>query len=331
MAEAMSSVSSLPGDAVLRLLPGERADVTHGEELALRRAHERGGRATHRARSCCRCRRTRPHAGRDGAPASSRRAPPLPRRRRLPAVARRATAVVSPSSLHHPRPAGWALRRPRSPAHAAVPDSDGVTHRTARTPGGVPLPGRSTASGPPGAGGRSPRLTWADVDQAADACAAGLTARGIRPGDRVGLFLGNRPELVIGYFGALRAGAVVVPINPALTAPEIRQLAEHVGSVLVVVDRGTAEVAAAATPDVPCVVVGAGPGDAGVRGAALGRCRDVGAGTARVARRWPCVIYTSGTVGRPQGSDADATVPWWRASSRWRTPRCPSSTRTTSC
>ena len=50
------------------------------------------------------------------------------------------------------------------------------------------------------------RLTWADVDRAATACAAGLQTRGLEPGERVGLFLGNRPEFVIGYFGALRAG-----------------------------------------------------------------------------------------------------------------------------
>ena len=48
---------------------------------------------------------------------------------------------------------------------------------------------------------------------------------------------------MIAYFGALRAGAVVVPVNPALTAPEVSQLAEHVGLSLVVVDRNTAEMA----------------------------------------------------------------------------------------
>ena len=92
------------------------------------------------------------------------------------------------------------------------------------------------------------RISWADVDRAADACAAGLRARGIAAGDRIGLFLGNRPEFVIGYFGALRAGAVVVPVNPALTAPEVSQIAEHVGLSLVVVDRNTAEVARAGGP-----------------------------------------------------------------------------------
>ena len=81
------------------------------------------------------------------------------------------------------------------------------------------------------------RISWAEVDRAADACAAGLVARGIAAGDRIGLFLGNRPEFVIAYFGAVRAGAVVVPVNPALTAPEVSQIAEHVGLSLVVVDQ----------------------------------------------------------------------------------------------
>ena len=105
------------------------------------------------------------------------------------------------------------------------------------------------------------RMTWADVDRAADACAAGLVARGLAPGDRIGLFLGNRPEFVIAYFGALRAGAVVVPVNPALTAPEVTQLAEHVGLSLVVVDRNTAETATRALAGVPQVVAAAGLGE----------------------------------------------------------------------
>jgi long-chain acyl-CoA synthetase len=145
------------------------------------------------------------------------------------------------------------------------------------------------------------RLTWADVDQAADACAAGLRARGIRPGDRVGLFLGNRPELVTAYFGILRAGAVVVPLNHGLTAPEISQLTEIAGLSLLVVDRGTADVAAVASPDVPCVVVGAGQGDAGYEALLA-----AGAGTAVPeppgGEALALLIFTSGTSGIPKGA-----------------------------
>ena len=66
--------------------------------------------------------------------------------------------------------------------------------------------------------------TWADVDRAADAVAAGLLTRGLHAGDRVALLLGNSIDFVVGYYGALRAGLTVVPLNPAYTSAEVAVL-----------------------------------------------------------------------------------------------------------
>lgn len=63
--------------------------------------------------------------------------------------------------------------------------------------------------------------TYAELDKLVDCAASGLSAAGIRKGDRVALMLGNCPEFVIAYHGILRAGAVVVPINPVYTSGEI--------------------------------------------------------------------------------------------------------------
>ena len=63
--------------------------------------------------------------------------------------------------------------------------------------------------------------TYAELDKLVDSAASGLSAAGITKGDRVALMLGNCPEFVIAYFGILRAGAVVVPINSAYTTGEI--------------------------------------------------------------------------------------------------------------
>src|ERR1700761_4280526 len=65
------------------------------------------------------------------------------------------------------------------------------------------------------------RLGYAQLDELSDRAAASLTAAGVAPGDRVGLQLPNIPQFVIAYYGILKAGGVVVPMNVLLKAPEV--------------------------------------------------------------------------------------------------------------
>ncbi|MBK9944038.1 MAG: long-chain fatty acid--CoA ligase [Kouleothrix sp.] len=68
-------------------------------------------------------------------------------------------------------------------------------------------------------------LSYAELDRLATRCAAGLRAAGVQPGERVALVLPNVPQAVICYYGALRAGAVVVLANPLFEAGSlIRQV-----------------------------------------------------------------------------------------------------------
>ena len=64
-------------------------------------------------------------------------------------------------------------------------------------------------------------LTYAALDEAAARVAALLRAKGVEPGDRVGVMLPNVPQFPVAYYGALRAGAVVVPMNPLLKEREV--------------------------------------------------------------------------------------------------------------
>src|SRR5262249_31915198 len=57
------------------------------------------------------------------------------------------------------------------------------------------------------------RWTYADLHRITHRLARGLAARGIGPGDRVGVLMGNRPEAVAGIFAAGLAGAVAVPLS----------------------------------------------------------------------------------------------------------------------
>jgi long-chain acyl-CoA synthetase len=65
------------------------------------------------------------------------------------------------------------------------------------------------------------RLTYSQLNAMANQIANGLTARGIQPGDKVALSCPNLPFFPIVYYGILKAGAVVVPLNVLLKSREI--------------------------------------------------------------------------------------------------------------
>jgi fatty-acyl-CoA synthase len=78
------------------------------------------------------------------------------------------------------------------------------------------------------------RLTYAQVDQRATAMAAALHGLGIGAGDRIALDLPNCPEFVIALFAAAKLGAVVVPLNPRFTVPELQYMLRHSEAAVVV-------------------------------------------------------------------------------------------------
>jgi acyl-CoA synthetase (AMP-forming)/AMP-acid ligase II len=62
------------------------------------------------------------------------------------------------------------------------------------------------------------QLTYRELDRASDRLAATLAATGIKPGDPVALQLPNIGQFLIAYFGILKSGGVVVPLNVLLKA-----------------------------------------------------------------------------------------------------------------
>jgi acyl-CoA synthetase (AMP-forming)/AMP-acid ligase II len=87
-------------------------------------------------------------------------------------------------------------------------------------------------------------LTFAELDDASDRFAGWLVSRGLQPGDRVAIDLENCPQFVIAYFGALKAGAINVCLNPMHKAVELEHEFEDSGArVLVTSDQGYAVVA----------------------------------------------------------------------------------------
>jgi long-chain acyl-CoA synthetase len=81
------------------------------------------------------------------------------------------------------------------------------------------------------------KTTYAQFSHLAHCFAIGLQRLGVQKGDRVAIVLPNIPQFPIAFFGALRAGAVVVPTNPLYTEREMRhQLADSGTKVIVMLD-----------------------------------------------------------------------------------------------
>lgn len=78
------------------------------------------------------------------------------------------------------------------------------------------------------------RLTYRQVDARATAMAAALHQLGIERGDRIALTLPNWPEFVISAFAAAKLGAIIVPLNPRYTVPELKYMLRHSEAAAVV-------------------------------------------------------------------------------------------------
>ncbi|WP_235834158.1 AMP-binding protein [Actinomadura logoneensis] len=73
------------------------------------------------------------------------------------------------------------------------------------------------------------RLTFAEVDRRTDALAALLAGLGVRPGDRVGVMVRNRPEFPLSWLAAAKVGAATVPVNTAYRQYDATHVLAHAG------------------------------------------------------------------------------------------------------
>jgi acyl-CoA synthetase (AMP-forming)/AMP-acid ligase II len=117
-----------------------------------------------------------------------------------------------------------------------------------------------------------PRVTYRELWDRAARVAGGLRASGVSPGDRVAIRLGNGVDWVLAFFGAMFAGAVVVPVNTRFADEEVAYVVSDSGAAVVIAPGD-------ALPDgEPFVHEEAGP--------------DTPA----------AIFYTSGTTGFPKGA-----------------------------
>jgi long-chain acyl-CoA synthetase len=153
------------------------------------------------------------------------------------------------------------------------------------------------------------RLTYAELEAAASQVAGALIARGIAPGDRIALSCPNLPWFPIAYFGILKAGAVVVPLNILLTEREIAYHLADSGAKAYFCFEGTTELpigvagtaAFEATPGCEHLVLMGTDQQwlAQFAGDQPPTCRSVATAETDTA----VILYTSGTTGQPKGAE----------------------------
>lgn len=85
-------------------------------------------------------------------------------------------------------------------------------------------------------------ISYRQMDSAVDQVARGLIALGVRPGDRVALWMSNIPEWIAVQFAVTRIGAVLAPINTRLRAADLAQLLADSGARVVVTQAGSGDV-----------------------------------------------------------------------------------------
>jgi long-chain acyl-CoA synthetase len=147
-------------------------------------------------------------------------------------------------------------------------------------------------------------LTYGDLNARANQVAAGLHAIGIRAGDHVALCCPNLPLFPLAYFGILKAGGAVVPINVLLKPREIAYHLRDSHAKAILAFEGTPQLpigqacaAAAAEAGTPQVIQM--PRDLPT----LMRDDPAFAPPRREPHDTAVILYTSGTTGHPKGAE----------------------------
>jgi long-chain acyl-CoA synthetase len=151
-------------------------------------------------------------------------------------------------------------------------------------------------------------VTFREIDELSDQLAVALAKRGVRPGDRVTIFMPNSIEFVIAFYGTLKIGGVVNPINAQSKEREVRFQVDDAGATAVLYHAALAPVVDAVRSELKGVRAFAVTGDVAPSGverfndlllAADGP--DLGLSARIGMNELAALPYTSGTTGFPKG------------------------------
>ena len=145
-------------------------------------------------------------------------------------------------------------------------------------------------------------VPYAALEAGSQRVAGLLKGLGVDPGDRVGIMLPNTPHFPLAYYGVLRLGAVVVPMNPLLSKREVAYALDDSGAKLLLAWHGFAESAegGAKRAEIDTRVLLIEPEDIAKRVAEATPIEEV---ALKDGDDTAVVLYTSGTTGRPKGAE----------------------------
>lgn len=144
-------------------------------------------------------------------------------------------------------------------------------------------------------------LTYRQLHGMAAQVAGALREAGVQPGDRIALILPNVPAYPVAFWGAMLAGAMVVPMNPLLKAGEIDYFFTDSGAKVAFVwpdfvDEATKGAQNTGTRIVPCGPMG--PAEGTLTGG-----QPIAVPVEKDDEDTAVILYTSGTTGRPKGAE----------------------------
>ena len=153
-------------------------------------------------------------------------------------------------------------------------------------------------------------FTYAQVDEISGRVASALLATGLQRGDKVAVQLPNLPQFLFTYFGLMKAGMVMVPLNPLLRAPEVAyHLQDSEAKVLITFEMFAEEAfkGASEVEGVTTYVVNLPGNDQRPEGTKhydelyfADDTRDI---VPTDADETAVLLYTSGTTGKPKGAE----------------------------
>jgi long-chain acyl-CoA synthetase len=143
-------------------------------------------------------------------------------------------------------------------------------------------------------------VTYAALEEASARVAGLLRERGIAAGDRVGIMVPNVPSFPIVYYGILRAGAIVVPMNVLLKGREVGFYVSDPGVKLLFAWDECAAAAEEGAGEAGAEVIALRPG---VLESLLDASEPARELADRAAGDTAVILYTSGTTGKPKGAE----------------------------